>query len=299
MKVIITGASGVLGSAVREAFKSTPHQVLALSNTRTGDGLVPLDLTNTKEVEKVFTEFKPNWVIHCAAERRPDVAEKDPQGAQKLNVNVSRHLASLAKSLKYTLVYVSTDYVFDGNSPPYTPSAKTNPLQLYGRTKRDGEEAVLSVNGAKVIVLRVPVLYGPAPKNSDSAVNILLDVVQDQSGKQYKMDHYATRYPTNVVDIANFLVRLSEFKKTATVPPILHYSAAEPFTKYEMCLVFAKILNLPHGHIVPDPEAPKGDSATTRPRDCQLYTKETEDLGIEGGLGLTLFEEWWTEYLKK
>ena len=50
--------------------------------------------------------------------------------------------------------------------------------------------------------------YGPAPKNSDSAVNILLDVVQDQSGKQYKMDHGATRYPTNVVDIANFLVRL-------------------------------------------------------------------------------------------
>ena len=51
--------------------------------------------------------------------------------------------------------------------------------------------------------------YGPAPKNSDSAVNILLDVVADQSGKQYKMDHYATRFPTNVLDIADFLVRLS------------------------------------------------------------------------------------------
>ncbi|KAJ4473074.1 hypothetical protein J3R30DRAFT_3659398 [Lentinula aciculospora] len=299
MKVLITGASGVLGSAVRKAFISTSHQVLALSNTRTGDGLVPLDLTNTQEVDKVFTELKPNWVIHCAAERRPEVADKDPEGTQKLNVNVSGHLASLAKSLKYTLVYISTDYVFDGTSPPYTPSAKTNPLQLYGRTKRDGEEAVLSIDGAKVIVLRVPVLYGPAPKNSDSAVNILLDVVQDQSGKQYKMDHYATRYPTNVVDIANFLVRLSESKKTIIIPPILHYSAAEPFTKYEMCLVFAKILNLPHGHIVPDSEAPKGDSATTRPRDCQLYTKETEVLGVEGGLGLTLFEEWWMEYLKK
>ena len=51
--------------------------------------------------------------------------------------------------------------------------------------------------------------YGPAPKNSDSAVNILLDVVADQSGKQYKMDHYATRFPTNVLDIADFFVRLS------------------------------------------------------------------------------------------
>ena len=51
--------------------------------------------------------------------------------------------------------------------------------------------------------------YGPTPKNADSAVNVLLDVVQDQSGKQYKMDHYATRYPTNVIDIAGFLIRLS------------------------------------------------------------------------------------------
>lgn len=93
----------------------------------------------------------------------------------QLNAQVPAHLAGLSKKLGATLVYISTgkcippagaelsdelsvDYVFDGTSPPYTPSAKTNPLQLYGLTKRDGEEAVLSVDGAKVIVLRVPVL---------------------------------------------------------------------------------------------------------------------------------------------
>jgi len=83
------------------------------------------------------------------------------------------------------------------------------------------------------------------------------------------------------------------------VPPILHYSAAEPFTKYEICLIFAKILNLPHDHIIQDAEPPTGEGATTRPRDCQLYTRETEALGLDGGLGLSLFEEWWTEHLKK
>ena len=67
----------------------------------------------------------------------------------------------------------------------------------------------ISEGGLEATVLRVPVLYGPAPQNSDTAVNILVDVVEDQSGKVYKMDHYATRFPTNVVDIANFLVRLS------------------------------------------------------------------------------------------
>jgi S-adenosylmethionine synthetase len=82
------------------------------------------------------------------------------------------------------------------------------------------------------------------------------------------------------------------------IPPILHFAGDEPFTKYEICLTFAKILGLPHKHIIPDDSPPTGEGATTRPRNCQLYTKETEDLGVEGGLGLSLFEEWWTERLK-
>jgi S-adenosylmethionine synthetase len=76
MRIIITGASGVLGSAVRDAFERTSHVVLALSHSRTGPGLTQLDLLDASRVEAVFGEFKPDWVIHCAAERRPDVAAK-------------------------------------------------------------------------------------------------------------------------------------------------------------------------------------------------------------------------------
>ncbi|GJE95483.1 SDR family oxidoreductase [Phanerochaete sordida] len=300
MRVIVTGASGVLGTAVYDAFKASPqNEVLGLAHSRPRGDLKVLDLMDNAQVEKVFAEFKPDWVIHCAAERRPDVAEKNPEAAQKLNADVPANLAALAKSLKFTLVYISTDYVFDGTHPPYPPSATTNPLNFYGRSKRDGELAVLGVTGAKSIVLRVPVLYGPAPKNSDTAVNILIDVVTDQSGKTYTMDHYATRYPTNVLDIADFLVRLSTLPP-ARLPPVLHYSAAEPFTKYEMCLVFAQILGLPHTHIVPDAEPYTGAAATTRPRDCQLYTGETEELlAGAGGLGWTPFAEWWTGHLQR
>ncbi|KAI0093052.1 hypothetical protein BDY19DRAFT_882653, partial [Irpex rosettiformis] len=295
------GASGVLGTAVYNTFKAIPgNTVLGLAHSRSTDELRKLDLLDTAEVERAFADFKPDWVVHSAAERRPDVAEKVLLISFQLNAAVPAHLASLAKKQKFTLVYISTDYVFDGTSPPYTPSSPTNPLNLYGRTKRDGEEAVLSVAGAKTVVLRVPVLYGPAPNNADTAVNILLDVVTDQSGKTYKMDHFATRYPTNVLDIADFLVRLSSLPPTHPIPPILHYSAEEPFTKYEMCLVFAKILGLPHEHIIPDAEPYTGAAATTRPRDCHLYTRETEDLLADyGGLGWTPFEEWWEQHLKE
>jgi S-adenosylmethionine synthetase len=81
MRIIITGASGVLGTAVRNAFTSStiegsPYEILALSHSRSGQGLVPLDLLDAERVEKKFEEFKPDWVVHCAAERRPDVAAK-------------------------------------------------------------------------------------------------------------------------------------------------------------------------------------------------------------------------------
>ncbi|KAI1794474.1 NAD(P)-binding protein [Ganoderma leucocontextum] len=316
VRVIVTGASGVLGSAVYAAFKSAGITTLGFANSRPTDELKQLDLVDAEATEHIFTEFKPNWVIHCAAERRPDVAEKDPEATRKINVSVPESLARLSKKLKFKLVYISTDYVFDGTSPPYAPSAVPNPLNLYGITKRDGETAVLGVSGAQSIVLRVPVLYnilffcipdctlikenryGPAPNNKDSAVNILLDVVADQSGKEYKMDHFATRFPTNVLDIADFLVRLTTLPPSPAIPPILHYSAAEPFTKYEMCLIFAKILGVPHGHIVADAEPPKG--GMRRPQNTQMYLHETEDL-MEGfgGIGWNPFEEWWVDYLTK
>ena len=68
-----------------------------------------------------------------------------------------------------------------------------------------------------------------------------------------------------------------------------------------MCLIFARVLGLPHTHITPDAEAPKGDAGATRPKDCRLDMHETEMLveGIEGGLGYSIFEEWWAEYLRQ
>lgn len=306
VKVVITGASGLLGTAIRKAFTQTSdgeYEVLSLAFSRSHDsGLVSLDITKKDEVERVFRQFQPAWVIHCAAERRPDAAEKDPVGTGILNVEVPRNLAWLAKSLGFTLVYISTDYVFDGKTPPYAPTAVTNPLQAYGKTKRDGELEVLKAgkDDASVVVLRVPVLYGPAAKNTDSAINILIDVVGDQSGKTYKMDHWAQRYPTNVGDIANFLVRLSAYKELIPPSRILHYSGDERFTKYDICLKFAEILGLPHHHIIADDRPPSDVDATKRPRDCRLDTTDTAVLlgGGDNPLALSKFEEWWSTYLK-
>jgi len=307
MKVLVTGASGVLGSAIFKAFRRERPDVhlIGLSFSNSSTLYRRLDLQDNQAVEAFFSD---EWnggprdvVVHCAAERRPDVAEKNPEATLKLNAEVPGHLARLAKSYGFLLIYISTDYVFDGTSPPYKPRSPTNPLQLYGHTKLAGEQAVLGVEGANVLVLRVPVLYGPTPKPSDSAINILLDVIRDQSGKTYKMDHFATRYPTNVNDIGNFLVRLIGKRENTPIPNIIHFSAPEPFTKYEIVLLFAAILGLPHQHVVADDSDPTRRGETTRPKDCKLDTTETEILldGVPGGvLGCVGFEEWWRSELE-
>lgn len=301
-KIVVTGASGVLGTAVYTAFeKALRYDVVGLKNKSPATHLMQLDLTDKEATKQKLQEIKPSWVIHCAAERRPDVAEKDIAGTQLLNVGVPEHLAELARILDFTLVYISTDYVFDGRSPPpggYTPESPTNPLQSYGHSKRDGENAVLQARqqGAKAIVLRVPVLYGPAPNNSDSAVNILIDIVQDRS-KEVSMDDYAIRYPTNVLDIASFLVRLTDLAALSadTLPPILHYSTSESFTKYQMCKIFADILGLDNmNHIKPASAPPTGAGATTRPYHCHLSIAETEKLLP---LQCSGFRQWWEEHL--
>jgi S-adenosylmethionine synthetase len=83
MRVIITGASGLLGSAVHRAFlaSTAKPEILALSHTRSGDGLTPINLLDLDNTEGLFQQFKPEWIIHCAAERRPDIAEKVPDVA--------------------------------------------------------------------------------------------------------------------------------------------------------------------------------------------------------------------------
>lgn len=121
MKVIVTGASGVLGRAVAHHFHTAGDTVLPLSYTRTSSQVypdlpkfIPLDLLDGNAIKELIEKEKPDSLIHCAAERRPDAAEKDPERAEKLNKDVVEKLATLCDAKDIFMVYISTDYVFDG-----------------------------------------------------------------------------------------------------------------------------------------------------------------------------------------
>jgi S-adenosylmethionine synthetase len=94
---------------------------------------------DSEAVHHIIHDFQSHVVVHCAAERRPDVVESQPDAASQLNVAASGNLATEAAAVGAFLIYISSDYVFDGTNPPYTEEDTPNPLNLYGKTKLEGE----------------------------------------------------------------------------------------------------------------------------------------------------------------
>src|SRR5581483_10553666 len=122
-------------------------------------GLTRLDVRDATATEAFLKSERPEVIVHAAAERRPDVSERDPDGTAALNVEATRRIAQCAHALGAWMLYISTDYVFDGTSPPYRPQDPPHPLNHYGQTKLAGERAMIAETG-EAAALRLGVLFG-------------------------------------------------------------------------------------------------------------------------------------------
>ncbi len=195
MKILITGANGMLGQDLCPILEDVGAFVIETD-------VDTLDITNSDMTEKVITDVHPDMVIHCAAYTNVDKAEEDLETATKINVTGTENLAKICGNLDIPLVYISTDYVFDGtNTVPYKPNDKTNPINNYGLTKMQGEEAVKKYC-KKYYIARTSWLYGIHGKNFVETMLSLKDkeelkVVDDQIG-----------CPTWTVELANGILNL-------------------------------------------------------------------------------------------
>ena len=301
MRLLVTGASGLLGRAVVAHAHSEGHEVKGIAFRRASE-MESVDLTDRDAISRVISSFAPDAVIHTAAERRPDAVERDPEGSHALNVDAPAALASACAALPRPayLVALSTDYVFDGTQPPYHVNDTPNPLNAYGAAKVEAEKAVdAAASPGRASCVRIPVLYGPTEYNGESAVNVLMDAVRSGSEPRI-MDACAVRYPTCVSDVARAVVSLCDIAQHRDMPHIVHFSAREAMTKYDMCLVIARVWNNICGkevasssHLEPQFEVPAG--STPRPGNCKLDLSETVALGVN--IDCVGFEEWWRDYL--
>jgi dTDP-4-dehydrorhamnose reductase len=207
------------------------------------------------------------------------------------------------------LIYISTDYVFSGRpgDAPYAPDAPTNPPNVYGQTKLDGEKAVLDVASKhgiknKIVVLRVPILYGSCDDPAESAVNVLLSQLWAAQKLQpdepkIKVDDYAQRYPTNTADVARVCEHIYRYyvdHKDKDLPSVLHFSSEDKMTKWDIVKTFSEIMVLPLDGMEPfRPDADPADGVQ-RPYDCHLDTSALKALGID--VSTVDFCTWWYMY---
>lgn len=278
-KIMVTGATGLLGRAVVERLQQAGHDVIATGFSRATGTVHKLDLTSEQAVAEFVRRELPHIIVHCAAERRPDVSEQRPEAALALNLDASQALANAAKAQHAWLLYVSTDYVFDGTQPPYAEDSTPNPVNFYGQSKRQGEQLVLDTlaDGA---VLRLPLLYGQVESLAESAVFILIKQLLDT--RVQAVDHWAMRRPTSTADISRAIMQMiSLYVKGHSLAGIYHFSAQGGLTKYQMLLKLGDIFGLATQHLKPE-ATPMG--AINRPQDCSLSCQRLTDLGIASQL---------------
>jgi dTDP-4-dehydrorhamnose reductase len=197
-RVLITGAGGMLARDLAPVFEAAGHRVAALSRS-------VLDITDERAVQLAFAELQPDLVLHAAAYTQVDRAEAEPHIAEAINRFGSAIVADAASRHRAPVVYLSTDYVFDGTAAtPLVPDTPTRPINVYGLTKCQGEEAVRALQPDSYIV-RTAWLYGAGGPNFVDTMRQLaatrpeVQVVADQVGS-----------PTWTVSLSRMILALTE-----------------------------------------------------------------------------------------
>ena len=200
MKVFVTGAKGQLGHDVVNELEKRGH-------TAIGVDIEEMDITDKDAVKRVITQVSPEAVVHCAAYTAVDAAEEQVELCHRVNGLGTENMAEVCKELNCKLMYISTDYVFNGQGTrPWEPDDERAPLNVYGQTKYEGELAVEALE--KYFIVRIAWVFGVNGKNFIKTMLNLgktrdhLTVVDDQVGS-----------PTYTYDLARLLVDLIETEK--------------------------------------------------------------------------------------
>jgi dTDP-4-dehydrorhamnose reductase len=246
MKILLTGASGLLGNAYAEAAIRRGHKVIALYNTtepivRGIEQSIQLDAQALDKITALALELWPDCIVNCAAISSPTDVDADAILAEKINVALPRHLSQLSTHLGARLLHISTDMVFDGHSAePYRSTDMPFPTSLYGQTKLMAEREVLKHNAEDPVVLRIPILMGNSIHSQRSAHERLLAAIA--RGETPKLFCDEIRQPCSASNVAEVLLELTERRD---LHGIFHWAGAETMSRFEMGQRILKHFGLP------------------------------------------------------
>jgi len=230
-KVLVTGSKGQLGQSIQsyseDLFKDIEFTFVDIDT---------LDITNKKSIKKFFKKHTFSHVINCAAYTAVDKAEEEQKLSRKVNFKGVKRLAKACLKYNITLIHISTDFVFDGNSDrPYNEEDQTNPLSVYGVSKLKGEEAITKILD-KYFIVRTSWLYSEFGNNF---VKTMLRLAETKKEISVVNDQIGT--PTYAKDLAFFLLKLIRDRKEDY--GIYHYSNIGEISWYDFAKSIFKLSN--------------------------------------------------------
>ena len=263
MKVLVTGVKGQLGyDVVKELNKRGIEAV--------GVDIEEMDITDSECVNKVITDATPDAVIHCAAYTAVDAAEDNVEVCRKVNADGTQNIAKVCKELNIKMIYISTDYVFDGKGTrPWEPDDERHPLNVYGQTKYEGELAVQNTLD-KYFIVRIAWVFGV---NGGNFIKTMLKLAETRNRLTVVNDQFGS--PTYTYDLAKLLVDMVQTEKYG----IYHATNEGICTWYEFACEIFKQAGIPV-EVVPV-SAAEYKAKAPRPENSRMSKDKLEENGFE------------------
>ena len=274
MKILITGASGLLGSAVSAYFKDYFDVVSAYTSHKVkidGCKTVYLDITDSDWTISTIKKIRPDAIIHAASLVGINICEKEKELAYKVNVEGTKNIVNAAKLFKSRIIYISTDYVFDGKKGMYKENDEPNPINNYGRTKLEGEKFIdLKTN----TIIRTSMYGWNIVKERKSFSTWAIDELKNKNKINVFADQFNSMIFVN--DLAEALKKAFDDECTG----ILNIASGERISKYDFVLKLCDVFGLEKNLVTPI-KLTDMDGSELRPKDTSLNVgKAVSEFGI-------------------
>jgi dTDP-4-dehydrorhamnose reductase len=251
LKILVTGANGLLGQTIITQLLDKNYNVVAtgrgperiiLTNI-SGYKYKDTDITDGPAIEQLIFDEHPDVIIHAAAMTQVDQCELNKQDCYNINVTATRFIIDAAKAINARFIFVSTDFIFDGNAGPYSENDEPSPVNYYGSTKMVAEKAVME-SGLDYAIARTILVYGIVPASGRTNI---IGFVKDnlEANKTIKMVTDQVRTPTYVDDLAAGIILILEKNGRG----IYHLSGEQQMTPYDIAIETARYFNFNEGLI--------------------------------------------------
>ena len=266
--LLITGAYGQLGDACVKFLKNNYN--ITLSGVSPSDGGVHLDIRSKSSIKKVLSDIDPDVILNLAALTDVDGCELDPQQAKDINFS---GVKNLCRDFSGHFIQISTDYVFDGKSGPYSEEDEPNPKSVYGKTKLFADNWLLD-NYSKSTIIRTNILYSYTKRTKASFLKWVVDLLNDNQNIKVVNDQWNN--PTWTESLSSVISKIIDNQAF----DLYHYGDRDILNRFDFSILISKVFNLDSSLIMPI-SSDELNQIAPRPRKSGLITKKIEsELGI-------------------